>query len=624
MIGIPLLFIYLAFLGVEHTVLKKRAVQNMKKFMESVSRAYAAEFNGELAKISQIADVTASFMDTNPVIIENQIYDFLKANIQLESLVYGSAVAFEPGTAPYGKQLSSPYVWKDRKTQSIQRIDIGQDAYNYQDWDWYKLPKQQNHPVWTEPYFDEGAGNVIMTTYSAPFYRDGKFWGVATADIDLQDLQQRIQEHLPLAGSIILISQAGRFIVHPDTQMIMHETIFSLAEKRNQPELAKLGEKMIAGEQGIELVHNFAGHDAVFIIYGPVNETRWSIAAFVREDEVMAPVWKQIGRFSMLMTGTIALILLIVFIAAYRMTIPLRKLTAAVQQLSKGNLDTQIPGHYEKDEIGELASGFNKMVKDLKNYIQALTRETVARQMVESELDIARRIQTSLLPSSFPPFPNRNEFDLYALNKPARHVAGDFFDFFLADDNTLVFVIADVSGKGIPAAMFMAMTRTILRNLATDHASPGKVLERANEVLAQDNQNGMFVTLFLGYYEIASGKLRYANAGHLLPFKITGRGKVESCAAVTGTVLGCLEKQTFGEKEEILQKGETVVFYTDGVTEARNSKEEFLGEEKFKELLVKFSDELVGRLCEDVFKFVDDFQSHELRDDLTLLALKRR
>jgi sigma-B regulation protein RsbU (phosphoserine phosphatase) len=622
-IGIPLLTVYLLLLGITHSSLKRNAMHNMERMMSSVARAYALQFDEEFSKIDQVADSTASFLTLSPDITDQEIYQLLYSNLDHNPLIYGSCIAFEPDTSGPAHFLFAPYVWRDPKSGEIRQMDIAKDAYDYRSWDWYKIPKDLQKPIWTEPYFDKGAGNVVMTTYSVPFYRDKKFWGIATVDIRLRDLEQNIHERFPMAEEFMIISREGRFIAHPSPRVIMKETIFSLGKQLKRSELEALGRKMIAGERGVERTHGVVDGGAMFLIYEPIPSTGWSLAAFVPESKVMAPVWKQIRRFSFMMLGGLAVILLILLITSYRITTPLRRLAAAVQQLAKGNLDIQIPGNYEKDEIGELAGAFNKMVNDLKNYIEAVTRETAARQMVESELDIARRIQTSLLPRTFPPFPHRKEFDLYALNKPARHVAGDFFDFFLADDNTLVFVLADVSGKGIPAAMFMAMTRTILRNLASTDLSPSQVFEKANQILARDNENGMFVTMFLGYYDIPSGRLRYANAGHLLPFRMGDGKSVRSFGKVTGPVLGCIENQSFQEEESVLEKGESILLYTDGATEARSPESQFFGEKRFSELVDKVGRESVEEQCQNIFKTLDRFQNHILQDDITLLILHR-
>jgi phosphoserine phosphatase RsbU/P len=236
---------------------------------------------------------------------------------------------------------------------------------------------------------------------------------------------------------------------------------------------------------------------------------------------------------------------------------------------------------------------------------------------------MARETQRSLLPSEFPPFPDRKEFDLHAVSQPASHVAGDFFDFFLINPKTLVLVIADVSGKGMSAALVMAVTRTIIRDLAKSGSSPAEILYETNERLRESQKGAAFVTVFLGSYNISTGRLIYANGGHLPPCLISKNGTVSQVGEATGTIVGMLENQVYRNGELRLEPGESLVLFTDGFTEARSPTGEFYGNTRVRDYLQANSQNNTSILCESAVREIIKFQNDNLADDLTILALKR-
>jgi sigma-B regulation protein RsbU (phosphoserine phosphatase) len=263
------------------------------------------------------------------------------------------------------------------------------------------------------------------------------------------------------------------------------------------------------------------------------------------------------------------------------------------------------------------------MLKNLKKQIELQSQQETAQKLVERELQMARETQRSLLPSEFPPFPDRKEFELYAFNQPAHHVAGDFFDYFLVNPKTLIFVIADVSGKGMSAALVMAVTRTIVRDLAQSGRSPGEILRETNERLREGQKGSAFVTLFLGSYDIVTGKVIYANGGHLPPYLISTSGTVSNVGDATGTIVGMLEEQEYRNAEFTLKPGDTLLLYTDGFPEARSPAGEFYGIPRIKSFLQRHLKSSSRDLCEAAILDITNYQNNNLADDVTLLALRR-
>ena len=463
-----------------------------------------------------------------------------------------------------------------------------------------------------------------MVTLSAPFFRSDRFAGVATVDIQLDTLQTQLAMKEIEHGEWMIVNGEGAFVSAPTPELILSETLYTIAERAGRTaELNPLADRITSGERGTGRIVSMRTGEPLLIVFTPIPSTGWAFVVGVPESVIMGPVYARLQQRTAILTGAIALMLLLVFIVSYWITRPVEKLSSAVQRLGEGDLTANVPDIRSRDELGQLARAFNHMVEQLKQHIDALTQATRAREAVESELRVAREIQTSLLPTTFPPFPHRPEFDLHATNAAARSVAGDFFDFFFVNENRLALVIADVSGKGIPAALLMAVTRTLIRNLAASIECPGRILTEANRLLAEDNRRSMFVTLFLGFYDVRTGAITYANAGHPLPFKISTDRAVTEVGEPTGLVLAVMDNETYSEATMQLDAGESIVLFTDGVHEAATPGGELYGLERLQQHLQRHADLDPERLCQATVEELNVYQKDRSQDDITLLVLRR-
>lgn len=280
---------------------------------------------------------------------------------------------------------------------------------------------------------------------------------------------------------------------------------------------------------------------------------------------------------------------------------------------------------YAQDEIGSLAVNFSDMILSLENYMTELNAVTAEKQRIGAELDVAKNIQASMLPCIFPAFPGREEFDIYATMEPAKEVGGDFYDFFLVDEDHLAMVIADVSGKGVPAALFMVIAKTLLKNCTQTGLSPHEVLEKVNEQLCENNDAEMFVTVWLGILEISTGKLTCANAGHEYPVLRRGGADFELIKDRHGFVLAGMEGSRYKEYEIILEKGDQLYVYTDGVPEATNADDELYGADRMVEALNQDAGSTPGETLTRVKQDIDQFVGEAPQfDDITMLAIEIR
>ena len=306
---------------------------------------------------------------------------------------------------------------------------------------------------------------------------------------------------------------------------------------------------------------------------------------------------------------------------------PLRNLQKAVSGLVSENMenlqDFKVDIH-TGDEIESIADAFVIMTKELDTYIHNFAEVTKEKERIGAELELATKIQANMLPNLFPAFPERKEFDIYATMTPAKEVGGDFYDFFLLDDDHLGLVIADVSGKGVPAALFMMMSKILISNFATlSKASPAKVLEMANDQICKNNEEDMFVTVWFGILTISTGKIIAANAGHEYPFIKGATGNFELLKDKHGFVVGGIEGSKYTDYEFTLEKGGALFVYTDGVAEAMNLEDEQFGTERILEALNKEPDASPKKILANMKKDVDSFVGEATQfDDLTMLSVK--
>ena len=327
--------------------------------------------------------------------------------------------------------------------------------------------------------------------------------------------------------------------------------------------------------------------------------------------------------FKLFVIGVIGymLTLVIIILLASRMTMPLRTLAGATYEIGEGNFNAQLPAISSIDEIGVLSRSFRIMQENLINYIANLQETTAAKEKIEKELSIAREIQQSLLPRNFP---NLKQIDLYATLIPAEEVGGDLYDFFFIDEKHLCFAIGDVSGKGVPSALFMAVARTLLRAKISTTMDPAKVFNAMNEDLCRESESYMFVTFFLGILNIETGLLEYCNAGHIPPLVHTAnKGFYYFHTENARPPLGIMADVNYvGGRLELLPE-DIFFLYTDGVTEAMNIDDLQFSEEKLLDVLVRNRNETVSNIVNNVKIAVDKHVSGAVQsDDIAMLILK--
>ena len=295
-----------------------------------------------------------------------------------------------------------------------------------------------------------------------------------------------------------------------------------------------------------------------------------------------------------------------------------------IQKEDHNERENRLSWIQNKDEIGTLAKSITQMEADIRAYIENLTKVTKEKERIGAELNVATQIQADMLPRIFPPYPDRNEFDLFATMDPAKEVGGDFYDFFMTDSDHLAIVIGDVSGKGVPAALFMVISKTLIKNYAMMGLSPEEVFTRTNNDLCEGNEAELFTTAWIGIYEVSTGKLRFADAGHETPLRLRPDGTVMEVRPVKKKmVLAAMENIKYIVSETTLEKGDMLLIYTDGVPEATNAHNELYGMERLTATVGAYKGSSPEALLQEIRTSVDTFVGDAPQfDDLTMLALE--
>lgn len=571
-----------------------------------------------LRSVSQTIDNTAWLVEQN-MGDEAKVREIMRRDMLGNPLIVGCGVAYEPVAAGDKEKLKMIYGLK--KGNGMEFKHIGDVHYYYPGMDWYLIPTQLKKPYWSEPYYDEGGGNIIMTTYSVPLLdAKGNVRGMMGVDISLLKFTDMVEKMKPFRDSYtFMLTRNGYYLTHKNKDRIMHETIFSNAFSSHNRDYVALGKDMVSGKSGNRRFYNDG--KLSYAIYAPISNIGWSLCN-VCSQKTMLTGLNEVAR-SLIIVFCIGIVCFMVFcvIVIKRLMKPLEGIAKSAEAIAHGNFEAQLPEIHSSDEIKELSESFEYMQHSLVNYMAELKASTAAKERIQSELKIAHGIQMGMIPKIFPPFPERADIDLHAILKPAKEVGGDLYDFFIMDEK-LYFAIGDVSGKGIPASLFMAVTRSLFRNISGYVSSPKDIIIRMNDSIAEQNEANMFVTLFVGILDLATGHLGYCNAGHNPPALITQDGETSYMKIKKNLPVGLIRGFDYEEENLNIEQGTKLFCYTDGVVEAENPVKELYSEQRLLDVLAANHQCDVKHLTENVVASISDYVSTaEQSDDLTILIV---
>lgn len=518
------------------------------------------------------------------------------------------------------------------------------DYYEAQERQWYTLAMEaeEGQISYTDVIYDIHEGSECMVC-SLPIRRNGEIVAVAGIGSYLDAINKVVlNTTVGETGYAFLLNGNGKIMVSGAAE---GETKADAGQnmdlrKSENTSLANAASLMVEGNSG--LVRLMIDGRETCLAYAPLPKLGWSLATVIDMDEVIAPareseqiilnltrdtekkqdraIQHMLSLYLMSASASFVLVGILSMLSGRKLAKPIKKLTKEVRNLDGGSLDKRIEIH-TKDELEDLGNAFNGMSEQLSVYIKNLKNVTAEKERIRTELFVASRIQADMLPCAKDNKPNPRQIKLYARMTPAKEVGGDFYDFFYTDPNHLAFVVADVSGKGVPASLFMVIAMTLLRSRIPYAPTLAQAVSEVNEALCANNGNGMFVTAWIGLLNLSDGRLEYVNAGHNQPL-LFHDGSYEYLTELSGLVLGGMEDTRYRQLEIQMEPGDSLFLYTDGVTEANDGEQNLYGDQRLWQMVNKCVSLTPEEIISAVWKDVEVFQENTPQfDDITMMAL---
>ena len=674
-ISIPLLLTYLGLLAWDYQHQRDLAISDLKAFLQQRAEGVAGQLDARLTSVTQLSRLAVTPLETEHGDLRIRT---AAVGAMRNPWVVGLTVAFDDGDGAVAKSAVSAA--EDFRNRDVRISSVPTP-------DWFAKAVKQSASGWTSAHTVEGpAGPRRVVTYYAPVRSNEQPIGAVGLDVSLDALRragpsfrgrpgadtQRSAvlgsapadlpefDHPPEAPpgegrrsdratnrpargeggrtfeDILLFDSNGDLLAAPpaDSSQKVGESLQADAKLLDQPALLSAADAARGGEAQVLEIDNLARampsvgvESRHWLALAPMRNSGWIVAVAMGESGRTAEVIDRLWQRAIYLSIGSLVMLGVVWVVAVRISRPIEQLARGVDEVAAGDLAASVPEPRSDDELARLARGFNRMTGQIRQHVAQIRATAAAHERVESELRVARQIQLDLLPKTFPPFPDRTEFDLYALNLSALHVAGDFYDFFFVPGGQLMLVIADVSGKGVPAALLMAVTRTLVRNLAISGGSPAQIMTATNRALVADSPGTMFVTMLLCQYDPAVGKLTYVNAGHPPALLLSPGQSPRPVCDDHSSILGVDDSGALGDfvqHEVQLQPGETLLLYTDGASEAPTDRDGVLGTHGLIDLLRGRPAETPDALCLSLAESLRRQHGRTLGDDITLLALRRQ
>ena len=587
------------------------------------------------SEVMVAANNTAPFIEEN---LDNpdKLYDIMERVVRMNERVRSCGVSFVADYYPAKGHWFCPYAVR-RDSVTIERLTIGSKDHDYLQANWFVEAVQRDSSFWSNPFFEGTDKKTPLVSYLVPI-RDRQHHLVAVFGVDLSlnrlsdsvddmaDSPEKtdsaandsIVEEDTYEGFFFAIDSTGTFLAHPNKRYIINKKFQDLIT--NDPD-SVLAHKILKGKRNYDDELEYK-NTKVIVNYRPIKGTSWTVGMVLESWIIkflcylfagIALFFMVIGLLVVLFTGRRAI---------KKATRPIKLLAQSANDVAKGNFNSRLPQMNTRDEIHQLRDSFEQMQLSLSDYTEQLKTTTAEKATIVSELNIAHSIQMSMLPKTFPPYPERDDIDIYGQLTPAKAVGGDLFDFFIHDEK-LFFCVGDVSGKGIPASMFMAVARSLFRNVSAHVPEPHIIAKALNESMCEGNDMSMFVTMFIGVLDLQTGHLSYCNAGHDSPLLI-GQG-VGMLPCESNLPIGLMDWE-FVMQETTIAPGTTIFLYTDGLNEAENVLHQQFGDEQVLRLAKEQLDKgeyqpmpLIQRMTAAVRFFAG---AAEQSDDLTMLAIQ--
>ena len=519
-------------------------------------------------------------------------------------------------------------------------------SYDPRSRSWYQQAAEKGELIFTDVEIDAFTGDIGIVC-AMPVYADGQLTAVVGSDLFLTSMQEYVQASTGAGNYICVINRNGHVVFSPQKEGVFRVLPANEAQDLRKSEnkaLAALIANSLQEKTPMQLID--VDGESYFILGVPMETVGWSVISVCSQEAVGQPAAMLRQSYDQIQEGTTAayldstghsratatvlllgiafLMLLGALILGRRIVKPLNTITKQISGLSETNPEFIMEDTYKTgDEVEELAQSFANLSHKTVEYMETVQRVTAEKERIGAELTLATQIQAAMLPHIVPAFPDRKDFDIIGCMDPAKEVGGDFYDYFLIDDDHLCMVIADVSGKGVPAALFMMASKIILQSVAMLGGSPAEILTKTNQAICSSNEAGMFVTVWIGILELSTGKLTAANAGHEYPAFKRPDGCFELYKDRHGFVIGGMDEAKYRQYEIQMEPGSKLFVYTDGVPEATDARQQLFGTDRMIDALNTKPEAAPIDVLKNVRKKVDGFvMSAEQFDDLTMLCLE--
>ena len=555
----------------------------------------------------------------------------MEEEIKLNEFTDGYFMAFEPGYFKAYPEWFEPYL--NRNSDSI--MNIGGPEHDYFSKPWYIRARKEKNGFWTDPYHDETVGSHNYCTFCMPLYDSkGRLAGVCGSDMSLTWLVNQLKEidagshnrglldvdfikEIPFHSFIVM--RNGTYVSHPDENRILKDNIYSHIGVDDVDALRNmLGLKRGQAVMTIDGVRSM-------VYYSPLESesVNWVMGIVVPQTTMWIPALIMIGLLLVIIVIGLVVVSLFCRHTIRQISNPLSALADSADEVAKGHFNAPLPVITHKDELCRLRDSFASMQHSLTQYMRDLEQTTAKKTAIDNELKIAYDIQMSMIPRKYPPFPKRHDIDIYGHMTPAKTVGGDLFDYHIRDEH-LFFCIGDVSGKSVPAALFMTVSKMLFHTISMKVDSPAEIMSQMNNAMSQDNHTNMFVTLFIGVLDLKTGHLNYCNGGHCAPVIL---GSDAAYLDVKPNFLvGLMANMPYVGGETDITPGTTILLYTDGLTEAKDKDEALYSPERlldYSKALAKQGGLSSQQLLECMSERVRQFAAGaEQSDDLTMLAIR--
>ena len=604
--------------GIFYHYSTKTLAKEAEDKIETMAEVANLKVSALLSKVEKIPD-NLGWMIVAYVKNPDSLFAITRRIVKENEEIFGCAIAFEPYYFPEKGHYFAPYSFMSGDT--VKTMQVGSDDYNYFEKGWYKGARQTRY--WSKPYRDAGDPDVITTSYAVPIHgKKGELIAVLSVDLTNKWLRNLANSMKPYEGSYtMIIDKQGRYIMRKEGENTIGMNMFQTAEESRDPSVARLVREMAAGKSGSMIVKD--GKTLSYVYYTGVFATDWYMAVVCPYDQVFG----QLSKFNMYMLFGFVLLLLFVymicFFAVRRITKPLTRFSESARAIAEGDFNTSLPTIRSKDELGELYDSFQFMQRQLTEYIERLRDTTTANEKIESELRIAHDIQLGMVPEKFTPSVGSELIDIHAILRPAKQVGGDLYDYFMLNEDEFGFAIGDVSGKGVPAALFMSTTISQMRSVAMLDTSLNYIINVINRSLIRNGNTSMFVTFFAGVLNLNTRQLRFCNAGHPYPIMIKEDGSVQVFKTEDNLPLGVSSDYEYKEQTCYLASGTQLVLYSDGITEAQNGNAKFYKMERLLQFIEKNKNLSSKAMVEGIIANVDAYAGDaEQSDDLTVMSLR--